>query len=104
MPEPAVLLGDGEAEDAELAHLVEDVHRDQDVLSMNVLRLRDHLCVDELRELRPDLIQHLVVEAGVRQAVVARVRGDLEVDAPVACSAENAVTSGEARSRAGRPR
>ena len=64
-PHPAVLLGDGHAEQAELAHLRDDRLREL-VGGVVVLRLRDDLLVDELADHLEDrlLLVGLLEERG----------------------------------------
>jgi hypothetical protein len=62
-PKPPMFLGDGQAEDAHLGHLLDHFHRDQFVLEVPFMGLGDHAFDGVPAELLADHL-HLVVETG----------------------------------------
>ena len=70
-PHAAVILGDGQAEHAELGHLRDDVERNVFVAQMPFLRVRHDLVVGELAHLLADRIERLVETAGADGGVAA---------------------------------
>ena len=67
MPEPAELFRDGQAEHAELAHLLHDRDRDQLVLEVPSVRVGHDHFVAELAELVADHLERLVEARCIRR-------------------------------------
>ena len=75
MPRPPYCSGNGQAEDAELGHLLDDLHRDQLVALVPAVRERDDLLLAEATELIADHLQRLV-DAEVAEVAVGDQLGD----------------------------
>ena len=70
-PHAAVILGDGEAEHAELGHLRDDIERDVFVAQMPFLRVRHDLAVGEFAHFLADRVERVVEPAGADGRVAA---------------------------------
>ena len=78
-PHAAVILGDGEAEHAELGHLRNHVERNVGVAQMPLLGARSDLVVGELAHLLADRLERLVETAGADRRLLlplAHERGE----------------------------
>ena len=109
-PHAAELLGDGQAEHAELGHLRDDLERDVAVGAVPALRVLDHLAVGELAHLLADRFQRFVETAGAdrrRRGWRGSARPAARGAAPCCRMAISASTSGVMRAAtaaADRPR
>ena len=76
--QPTPLLGDGQAEDAEIGHLLHHRQRDQLVAQVPAMGVRRHFGIDETAELTAHLVERLVIQPERAEAAgVETVRNEL---------------------------